>query len=325
MASLLPRTSLLPRSARPSTYISSISSPTLAKLARSKSDVQAQRIPPESPAFINVPNPPQDQSIEARRELKRVRGFLPTPRRIFNHPRDERKSKEDWVQRAAPLPKFRDREALRSKLATDPHAELVEWKRTMADSRRQNLSSGLKSLWKREKRARKSRETADRAKALAFKKAFTAPEREDERLTRGTINAGTLVTHVAPDPLRFERAKESAERTATIAKQKSERRLDALQTLYMKARSFIVTEEQLEAAVRAEFADDHFTKEGTTAAGQHIYNIWDAEGLPMSVDSMIRDSERTSDTVVPDVSLGQNLVNWRQKQVAEELTGGTMD
>ncbi|KAI0512958.1 hypothetical protein F5B22DRAFT_612822 [Xylaria bambusicola] len=315
MASLLPRAAPLRRSIA----TSQCTKPFITtRLLSSTPSAQSQKIPPESPQFINVPNPPQDQSIEAKRELKPLRGFVPVPRRIFAHRDSHQKPTDDWLERSAPVP-------TNAKSQAEPASELQAWKRKMATSRRENMRSGVRDLWSRKQRIDAKRIAARTAKLEANKAAMLAPEREDERLTRGSVNPGTLQTAVAPDPERFQRALASAARTASIAADKSELRRDAIQTLYMNARSFIVSESELEAAVNIEFADDHFERLGQSGAGYRIQNIWNAENEPMSVASMLRDLQRSNDTLVADFTSEKTRTDRRQKRVAEELAGGKMD
>ncbi|KAI0539536.1 hypothetical protein GGR58DRAFT_463969 [Xylaria digitata] len=318
MASLLPRAALLPRGIATGAIAPQCTAPALTRLFSSTSSVLSQQIPPESPLFINVPNPPQDQSIEAKRELKRVKGFVPVPRRIFAHRDSHQKPTDSWLERAAPVP-------TNAKSQAEPGSEVQAWRRKMAASRRENIRAGVRDLWTRKQRLDAKRLAARTAKLAANKAAAMAPEREDERLTRGTINAGTLKTSVAPDPFRFERGIASAERTAAIAADKSEARRDAIQALYMNARSFIVSEAELEAAVNLEFADDRFNKMGASNVGFLISNIWDVKGEPPAVATMLKELERKSDNLVVDMTTEATRTLLRQKKVAEELTGGKMD
>ncbi|KAI0427051.1 hypothetical protein F5Y09DRAFT_44922 [Xylaria sp. FL1042] len=326
MASLLPRAALLPRSIATSTSTSSSLSTvptltltlTLTRLFTSTPRTLSQQIPPESPLFINVPNPPQDQSIEAKRELKRVRGFIPIPRRIFAHRDSHEKPTDAFLARAAPLPH-------NARSQAPPASELQAWKRKMAASRRENMRLGIRALYSRKERLVAKRHATRTARLAANKAAALAPEPEDERLTRGSINPGTLQTAVLPDPLRFPRALASAARTASMMAAKSEARRDAIQALYMNARSFIVGEAELEAAVNAEFADDHFTRYGKGGSGALCVNIWDLEDPPMSVATMLREVQRSNDSIIADMTTEKTRTDRRQKQVAEELTGGKMD
>ncbi|KAH8163594.1 hypothetical protein CIB48_g4644 [Xylaria polymorpha] len=318
MASLLPRAALLPRSITSSAAASPCTTPAFTRLFSSTPSVLSQQIPPESPLFINVPNPPQDQSIEAKRDLKRLRGFVPVPRHVFAHRDSHQKPTDSWLDRAAPEPS-------NAKSQAEPGSDVKAWKRKMAASRRESIRSGVRDLWARKQRFDAKRLAARTAKLAANKAAAMAPSREDERLTRATINAGTLQTAVAPDPLRFERGLASAARTAAIAANKSEARRDAIQGLYLNARSFIVNEAELETFVNREFADDHFARKGPSSTGYRIQNIWDAENEPMSVADMLNELQRKHDTLVSDMTSEETRTARRQKRVAEELTGGKMD
>ncbi|KAI0410027.1 hypothetical protein F4802DRAFT_543076 [Xylaria palmicola] len=318
MASLLPRVALLPRSIATTATQSPCTAPALARLFSSTPSALAQRIPPESPSFINVPNPPQDQSIEAKADLKPVKGFVPVPRRIFAHRDSHQKPTDPWLARSAPAPS-------NAKSQAEPASEVQAWKRKMAASRRDNMRSGVRDLWARKQHLDAKRLAARTAKLAANKAAAMAPEREDERLTRSTINAGTLQTAVALDPNRFENALASASRTAAIAADKSELRCDAVQTLYMNARTFIIDEAELEATVSHEFADDHFSRMGASGTGYLIENIWDAQNEPISVADMVKSLRRNHDNLVADLTSEGTRTTRRQQKVAEELTGGKMD
>ncbi|KAI1463991.1 uncharacterized protein F4812DRAFT_444121 [Daldinia caldariorum] len=306
MPPLLPRPALLPRGG----------GPVSRALFSSTAGRPSQRIPPESPLFINVPNPPQDQSIEALRELKPVKGHLPIPRQIFKKRDGHLKPQDEWFLRSAPEPSSE-----RSK--QPPRSEVQAWKRKIAASRRENMREGIRALYSRKQLFDTRRLQRQTARLAANRAAATAPEREDDRLTRGSINAGTLQTKVHPDPQRFERAVESRERTEAIAAQKSDARRDAIQELYMRARSFIIDEKHLEEEVDRLFAPDYW--KGVAAAGTEITNIWDKEGRPKTVASMLNDVARNTSQIVRNLESEKTRTLKRQKEVAEELTGGKLD
>ncbi|KAI1821117.1 hypothetical protein F4861DRAFT_542248 [Xylaria intraflava] len=321
MASLLPRAALLPRRIISRTGAATwpiTPTPLTMRFASTKPVAKTQPIPPESPFFLNVPNPPQDQSLEATRGLSRVKGFLPQPRRIFAHRDSYKKPTSKWLNKAARRP-------TNARSQAEPATELEAWRRRMAEKRRQNMRSGIRDLWARKQRFDAKRVARREAKLAANKEAAMAEEPEDERLTRGTVNAGTLVTAVVPDPNRFEIAQAAAERTAGIAESKSQSRRDAIQTLYMNARSFIVDEAALEAAVNEQFADDYFEKIGKAGGGYLIQNIWDAQGTPLSTEKMLKELQGDSNTVIDSFTTENTRTIRRQKLVAEELTGGKMD
>lgn len=195
----------------------------------------------------------------------------------------------------------------------------------MAASRRDNMREGVRALYARKQHFDRRRLERQTDKLAANRAAALAPEREDERLTRASINAQTLQTTVQPDPERFERALASRERTGSLSARRSEARRDAIQELYMKARSFIVSERDLEAEVDRQFAPDYWRNMGMSAAGYDIQNIWDLDGRPQTVADMLSDVSRTSNAVVKALESEKTRTLKRQKEVAEELTGGKLD
>ncbi|KAI1414169.1 hypothetical protein F5Y13DRAFT_159945 [Hypoxylon sp. FL1857] len=315
MPPLLPRPALMPRATSISTTTTTT---TFAALFSSSAAKSHQQIPPESPLFINVPNPPQDQSIEALRELKPVKGHLPIPRRVFKQRDGHLKPQDEWLTRSAPQPTS-------EKSQQPPRSDVQAWKRKMADSRRENMREGVRALYARKQLFDKRRLERQTVKLAANRAAALAPEREDERLTRASVNSGTLQTAVLPDPERMERALESRQRTEFLAAQKSEARRDAIQELYMKARSFIVSEKDLETEVDRLFAPDYWKKQGISASGFDVHNVWDLDGRPPTVADMLNDVSRTSSSVLKNLESEKTRTLKRQKEVAEELTGGKLD
>ncbi|KAI1105740.1 hypothetical protein F4804DRAFT_303402 [Jackrogersella minutella] len=317
MPPLLPRPALLPRGGgAASAYISHARAALFSSSAHLSSN--PPRIPPESPQFINVPNPPQDQSIEALRELKPIRGHLPVPRQVFSHRDSYLKPRDEWLAKSAPAPSS-------ERSQQPPRSEVQAWKRRMAASRRENMRVGVRALYARKQLTDKRRLETQRANLAAHHAAATAPEREDERLTRVSINEGTLRTFVEPDPRRFERALESKARTEGLMARRSEARRDAIQELYMKARTFIVDEADLEAEVNRIFAPEYWRNMGLSASGFEVHNIWDLEGKPKTVADMLNDVVRNSSTVLKNTESERTRTLKRQKVVAEELTGGKLD
>ncbi|RYP13777.1 hypothetical protein DL765_006726 [Monosporascus sp. GIB2] len=319
MPPLRPRPGLLPRGTGSSSSTTSclFAPPRAAFFGSTPAPrSQPQQIPPESPLFINVPNPPQDQSIEALRELKPVKGHLPVPRQVFKHRDAHLKPTAAVLAKAAPEPSS-------ERSRREPGAEVQAWKRRMAASRRENLGSGLRELWQRKQMLDARRRERSERKLAENRAAATAPEREDDRLTRASVNAKTLATAVLPDPLRFERAKESRARTSEILARKSERRRDAIQELYMNARRFIIDEAALEAEVERAF--DPVLMRGSSATGQEIRNIWDLEGPPDRIGEMLSKVSGASNHLITAFGTPKTQTDKRQKRIAEELTGGTMD
>jgi hypothetical protein len=262
-------------------------------------------IGPENPRFIEIPQSAQPQA-PPRRVIK---GVLPVPRNIFRKSPIPKTSDEYF---AATIPRAR-----KNKRPQDDH---VAWKRKMAAARRQNLREGLAAL-----HARKLRTDRQLLHRSAYKKQtreerFNAPQREDERLTNPTITEAMSqlqVGHVK-DAGREERIEEMKVRVAAKEAIREEARQTALHTLYMHARSFITTEQEL---------DDRINKIFTTRPfeGSVSNNIWEAKGPPQTVQVMLDDINKRQKSVVGKYQGPGMITGSRMKKIGEELTGGKMD
>ncbi|KUI58711.1 hypothetical protein VP1G_05944 [Cytospora mali] len=271
-------------------------------------------IPPESPRFINLPDPPQS----SERKLPPVKGVLPVPREIFHR----RNNGSHKVQ-----PGFVDQTVPKSKAelaGEEPRSEKAAWKRLMAESRRQALGAGISTLWER-KQTREAR-AKDRAEKHRLRNlmAANAPERLDDVYTRGTVTQHTLKTKVIRDPLYKERQLESQARTAALQQARSETRKDALQRLYVEAGNFIVSEDELSKKVEEIFTADYFKTYGKQFAIHDAENVWDAHGPPITVKSMFASMKGTSTVAIDYYKSEADETTLRQRTVAGELTGGAM-
>ncbi|KAK8061908.1 hypothetical protein PG994_008274 [Apiospora phragmitis] len=275
-----------------------------------------QRIPPESPLYINVPTPPLSQAVEdQRRSPLSYKGHLPVPRPIFKQRKGElSKTSPTWLKKSAPQPTS-------AKALASTSSEAEAWRRRMAAGRRRNMEESIKALWTRTQRTTAARNERSRRNDMANRTAMNAPPHESDRLTAATVRASVLATHVPQDPQRFEQARESAERTRAIAEVKSQARRDALQQLYMNARSFIVSEADLAKAVEEEFHPDFFANK--TSKGMPCDSIWDIESAPKTVTQMMGEVMGTSNRVVQSDNMSRTTK--RHHKIAEELTGGAMD
>ncbi|RDW73360.1 hypothetical protein BP6252_07267 [Coleophoma cylindrospora] len=300
---------------------SSLSRPALGSLCRSCSTsissrtfgttAPLSRIGPESPRFIDIPQPPQ-QSAKAPRDIK---GTLPPPRKIFSS-RGVDKTDPEYFARTAPEPTSAHK-------LSEPQNDRIAWKRQMAETRRSHLREGLLELHRRKVAQQKSMAKESKKKRDIRDQKFYAPQREDERLTSPTIRAlnSTLQKGHLPDPEREQRLVEKAARVQEHQAAKEAARKNALHTLYMHARNFITTEEQLNAKIDELFVDYPWQDSN---AGRST-NIWDALGAPPTVQDMLTSINKTEKQAIKFHS-GQAIVTGeRMKKVAEELTGGKMD
>lgn len=192
----------------------------------------------------------------------------------------------------------------------------------MAASRRENLREGLLDLSKRKTTQQLTMANTSRAKMRRREALLHAPMREDERLTSPTIREATktLQSGPVPDPGREERIAESTSRVVAKEAAKAEARRNALHTLYMNAREFITTEEELNAEIERVFSNEPFG-----SANRHKENVWEAYGGPTTVQDLLSAVNGTQRMAMDYHAKPAAVVGRRIKKIAEELTGGKMD
>ncbi|KAG9241914.1 hypothetical protein BJ878DRAFT_518314 [Calycina marina] len=268
-------------------------------------------IGPESPKFIDVPIPPQRDAVGTRD----IKGKLPSPRDVFHRrgpTRDGRTLKQHL--KLATLPPSKKRSE------SEPANERIAWKRRMAESRRQNLRDGIMALQQRKHSQHNAMAQKSTRKQEARDARLNAPQREDERLTNPTITAAVRDLQLGPvaDPQREQRVAEKKQRVEAKEAAREETRQNALHTLYMNARSFIVTEAQLDEEIERIFVERPFGMPDT---------IWDAHGRPEDVKTMLATTEDASRGAI-DFYGGKmpwKETSRRMKVISEELTGGKID
>ncbi|KAL2271320.1 hypothetical protein VTJ83DRAFT_691 [Remersonia thermophila] len=266
-------------------------------------------LPPESPRFITVPEPPQSSEPK----LPPIKGHLPVPRDLFPRREGDKKIQPDYIAAATKLSKA-------EAAGLPPRSERQALRRALAHARRDALAEGLRGLY-----ARKAARVA-RKKAKAEKKrqdhlaAATAPERLDDVLTRSSVRLSTSgSTFVALDPARFERAEAARRERERREAEKAEARRDALARLYMAASSFIVDEAELEKKVNEIFVEGYHRLD-TTIEGRSIWDMY----RPVSVADVLGEHAGTTSKVADANRTRAAKTTLRQKEVAEELTGGKL-
>ncbi|KAE8373625.1 hypothetical protein BDV26DRAFT_271584 [Aspergillus bertholletiae] len=279
---------------------------TASVQARGFTSSASRRIGPESPNFVDIPHTVQPDLPPKQH----VKGTLPVPREIFPVRRADKPS-EEYIAAATPLPSKESNVD-----PNDPHAQYINWKRRMAEMRRQNLREGLLELHSRKQRTDKSMMQRSAEKQKRRERIFRQPEREDERLTRPSIIQEMLPkrTPVLPDPNREERLTTSRARLEVTNAQKQAEQQDSLQTLYMNARNFITTEAQLAAEI------DRVFPEGENEAWRNDHqqgeNVWNL-GLPPTVQSIVNESRKSE-------AARWDLIQGRVKKLGEQITGGKL-
>ena len=279
---------------------------TASVQARGFTSSATLRIGPESPNFVDVPRTIQPD-LPSKQHVK---GTLPVPREIFPVRRADKPS-EEYIAAATPLPSKETKVD-----PNDPHAQYINWKRRMAEMRRQNLREGLLELHTRKQRTDKSMMQRSVEKQKRRERIFRQPEREDERLTRPSVIQEMLPkrTPVLPDPNREERLIISKAQLEATNAQKQAEQQDSLQALYMNARNFITTEAQLAAEI------DRVFPEGENEAWRNDHqqgeNVWNL-GLPPTVQSIVNESRKSE-------AARWDLIQGRVKKLGEQITGGKL-
>ena len=121
----------------------------------------------------------------------------------------------------------------------------------MSEMRRQNLREGLVSLKARKTRVERQRAERSERNQAEREERLNRPEREDERLTTPShgLDLDALYKGPLQDPTREERVEHMRANFSQQVQLKKAERLDHVHTLYLNARTFIVTPQQLDAAV----------------------------------------------------------------------------
>jgi len=188
----------------------------------------------------------------------------------------------------------------------------------MAESRRTNLREGIEELHKRKLRREAAMSQRSIVKQRERAERLNAPQREDERLTNPTIREAVSKPQSGflADPNRETRVAEMAERVKAKGLERAEARKNALHTLYMHARDFITTEEQLEAEIEAIFKPHPFLGSD---------NVWEAYGAPHTIQDQLTTVSGTQKKALTFHRSPAHQTGERMKRISEELTGGKMD
>ena len=273
------------------------------------------RIPPESPKYIEIPQPPQQQAYRK----PQTKGVLPVPREIFHRKAPDRTAPEYLAAVTREPTTIKDYSS-----AGPPHVKkLADWKSRQGASRRRNLRESLVELWARKVKSDRKRDKISAFKTAEHQRKIHEPEREDERLTNPSILNALTPGHssILADPGREERIAMKKARFEAKEQEKMEERRYALHSLYMNARDFLVTEEALSAKVDEVFDEDWYKVNPERS-------IWDREGFPSTTQSITRTSllrgQRSSLHPNKRRQLVAEVTHERAQRIAEELTGGKM-
>ncbi|PYH79400.1 hypothetical protein BO82DRAFT_356368 [Aspergillus uvarum CBS 121591] len=261
------------------------------------------RVGPESPNFIDVPRVLQPEQPSK----PRVKGTLPVPREIFPARRTD-KPTEAYIHAATPLPHKN------SLNPNHPDYEYRDQQRKMANMRRKNFKEGILELHARKQATDKAMKEQSEHKQRYREKIMRQPARADVRLTQTSVVQAMLPQRmqVLPDPGRESRLHFSRRRLEKKEGLKNAERRSNLHDLYVNARQFITTEEQLAAEIERVFPEgENEAWRNDHQAGDNIWNL----GHPQSVSSLVHETSRSE-------SARWDAIQGRIKKLGEEITGG---
>lgn len=277
------------------------------------SSTPSHAIHPYSPRWLK---PPSSVQADLSR-TPRVKGFLPVPRDIFPPSTPpEHKKQPEYLAAATPEPTRR-----RALPPFQPDtAQRLEHEALLAKARRRNFREGVESLALRRMRETRDRAGRSRRKLAERTRRLAEPERDDEVLTAPSIPRVVREALAPGDGHRDWAARERdvAGRSAKWeAKQRRlvQRRMGLVHELYLRARGFIVREEQLRRAVEEAFGPDDMPVKWRDGL-----SVW-ALGAPAGTKGLRGESVRPGlDTTLAEQK--GRMLDERMKRIVGELTGG---
>lgn len=274
-------------------------------------------VPPEAPNFVDVPQSYQPDLVIPRRQ----KGILPVPRELFP-PRQPDKPSEEYIARAT-------RDKLAKNVVPDSKmSELGKYRTRMALTRKKHLREGLLELHNREEAMTRLVAIRSEQKRKERERLISQAERVDERLTNSSVPQAmkpgkALKISEADAEARYKKKMSNLEKQW---REKAEERREALHTLYMNARSFITTDEQLDAEIEKAFPKGNNPEFATdTKLGDNIWNV----GSPATIADLLdagasRVRKDFSKAGLTETDHKFAIDQERMKRIAEELSGGKM-
>lgn len=190
------------------------------------------------------------------------------------------------------------------------------YKQRLTEMRRESIREGLTQLKVRNAKAIEEMSKRSEKKRQINQANLLKAERRDDALTSPTVLP--TIESMVSQPLTEEQIAEKRARFEAKEWAKMEERRNNLHTLYMNARDFIVTEEQLNAKIDAVFDDPFFEN-------LQDPSIWAKEGVPEQMKD-IRAQLSGARSGVMNLSENYSIVTRnRLQEIAEELTGGRME
>lgn len=274
-------------------------------------------VPPEAPNFVDIPQSYQPDLVVPRRQ----KGILPVPRELFP-PRQPDKPSEEYIARAT-----RDKLA-KNVVPESKMSELDKYRTRLALTRKKHLREGLLELHSRKEAMTRLVALRSEQKRKERERLISQAERVDERLTNSSVPQAmkpgkALKINTADAEARHKKKVSNLERQR---REKAEERREALHTLYMNARSFITTDEQLDAEIEKAFPKGNNPEFATDIKlGDNIWNV----GSPATITDLLdasasRVRKDFSKAGLTETDRKFAIDQERMKRIAEELSGGKM-
>lgn len=247
-----------------------------------------------------------------------MKGILPVPRDVFSGKGTRGLDNDEILDQSTKTAERHGEAKAGSREA---------WKIKLAEQRKQNLREGVRELKSRQLKTKRRMEAQQAQKYREHEDLVSRPEREDERLTAPSngLDLDALYHGRVPDPSRGLRLASKRERTAEFEASRTADRLDSVHTLYSHARKFIVSPQQLDAAVEEAFGTNENPATFGPGHGEEGTSIWH-DGKPHSVQDMLNSANRARSQKALHNTGGYIAINQeRVQRIAEALTGGKMD
>lgn len=271
-----------------------------------------RQLGPESPNFIEIPQPPQTSAVPRRR----IRGVLPVPRNIFPKGNAENVT-PSYIEETTPEPK--------SQAASDSiSSERVLWKERLAIARRRNLRQGILELKRRAIKTRRRWQGVQRKTRAERVTLLNKPESADERLTGPTaMHAARSLLRRTPElsntgeQWRISKLQTSSEAVTEQKARESKNRIEDIRTLYINATHFITDMSQLNSAIDEAFGSPDNPITFGKAKGP---NIW-FEGELISIQDRLNEKYNIGTTSIGPGETRAKLAEQRLNKIANVLLG----
>ena len=143
--------------------------------------------------------------------------------------------------------------------------------------------------------------------------------REDELLTAPSVVHALQQQKVQRSSIPAEEVaaqrRERQEAYRALMQHKTEEKRQSLHTLYVNAREFILTEQELEARIAKVFDADFYQTNADRG-------VWDEQGVPETVGWLIDRENRIGGESAIEMTSNAEIAKKRIQRIAEELTGG---